>query len=26
MIEGQDQREIQSWAEEIADTVRRTLG
>lgn len=26
MIEGQDQREIQMWAEEIADTVRRTLG
>jgi phosphoglucosamine mutase len=26
MIEGQDQHEIQSWAEEIADTVRRTLG
>jgi phosphoglucosamine mutase len=26
MIEGQDQGEIQTWAEEIADTVRRTLG
>jgi phosphoglucosamine mutase len=26
MIEGQDQREIQTWAEEIAETVRRTLG
>src|SRR5262249_55033930 len=26
MIEGQDQREIQMWAEEIAEAVRRTLG
>jgi phosphoglucosamine mutase len=25
MIEGQDQREIQTWAEEIAETVRRPL-
>ena len=25
MIEGQDQREIQAWAEEIAEAVRRTL-
>jgi phosphoglucosamine mutase len=25
MIEGQDQNEIQSWANEIADVVRRTL-
>jgi phosphoglucosamine mutase len=25
MIEGQDQREIQSWAEEIAEAVRRAL-
>jgi phosphoglucosamine mutase len=25
MIEGKDQREIQSWAEEIAEAVRRTL-
>jgi phosphoglucosamine mutase len=26
MIEGRDQREIQSWADEIADTVRKSLG
>ncbi len=26
MIEGQDQGEIQTWADEIAETVRRTLG
>jgi phosphoglucosamine mutase len=26
MIEGQDQQQIRTWAEEIADTIRRQLG